>query len=83
MGNQRGLDPEAVNAVNDMVIVRMQQSREILLGEEVLDGRDATTGIDLADTRRHDVHLGHAERAGQGVQLAVDIGFGDMVEIDQ
>ena len=82
-GDERGLDTEAVDAVDDMVIVRMQQSREILQGEEVLDGRDATIGIDLPDTRRHDLHLGHAERVGQGVQLAVDIGFGDMVEIDK
>ena len=47
MGDQRGLDAEAVDAVNDIVVVRVQQVREILEGEEVLDDRDATIGVDL------------------------------------
>ena len=83
MGDQRGLDAETVDAVNDVVVVRVQQVREIIEGEKVLDCRDTTIGVDLSDARRHDLHLGHTERAGQGVQLAVDVGFGDVIEIDQ
>ncbi len=39
--------------------------------------------IDLQQALGHGVHLGHTQRVAQRMRLAVDIGRGDMVQINQ
>ncbi|MNY53410.1 hypothetical protein D3C86_1891640 [compost metagenome] len=39
--------------------------------------------MDLRDALAHGVHLGLAHGRGEGVDLAVDIRFGDLVQVDQ
>src|SRR5690606_5681452 len=42
-----------------------------------------TGGVDVVDTLAHGRDLGLAQRAAQRVQLAIDVGLGDMVEINE
>ena len=52
-------------------------------GHEVFDAFDAAQRIDRCDALRHGVGFGLAEHALERVHLAVDVRFGNHVEIDQ
>jgi hypothetical protein len=43
----------------------------------------AQSRVDGQDAFAHRQHLGRAQRGAQGLDLAVDVGFGDVVEVDQ
>jgi hypothetical protein len=42
-----------------------------------------TVRVDGQDAFAHRQHLGRAQRGAQRLDLAVDVGFGDVVEVDQ
>ncbi len=44
---------------------------------------DAAAGVDVGQAIAQRQHLGLAQRRAQGLDLAVDVRLGDMVEVDQ
>ena len=58
-------------------------ARPVGLVDELLDSRHGAAGVDVGDARRERVDLGHAERAADRLDLAVDVRLGDVVEVDQ
>ena len=83
VGNQTCLGAKAVNAVNDVIEFFCHQGFEIFNGEKFFYGVDLAMRIDLLNAPGHYLHLGHTEGVGQGMQLPVDVGFGNVVKIDQ
>ena len=83
VSDQPGLGAKTVNAVDDVSKIFCHQGVQVFNGEEILNGRYLACRIDLQHTLGHHLYLGHAQGAGQCVQLTVDIGLGDMVQVDQ
>ena len=83
MSRQRHLGARVVDGIEHRVAVVFQQLRYILRRDEILDRAHLAVGIDKTNARGHCRNLGLAEGVTEGVQLAVDIGFSDVVEVDQ
>jgi hypothetical protein len=62
---------------------RVSSSGPVLGRHEVIDAGHLAGGVDVLDAARHRIHLGRAQCAAQGLDLAVDVGLGDVVEIDE
>lgn len=81
--DQRCLGGEVVNGVQQVVRLPPQQFSGIVPGKEGLDRNDFSCRIDVPQAGGHDLDLGLADSAGEGVDLAVDVGQADIVEIHQ
>ena len=81
--HDRGLGRQIIDGVDHQIDRPGEGGRHIVFGHEIIDAFDDDARIDQPDPRRHGLHLGLAERIFKRVDLAVDVGFGHMVEIDQ
>ena len=82
-GDQQGLLPVVVDAVDDGVKAPVEEGVGVLGGEEVVHQVQGAVGIDRRDPLRQDLDLGHAEGRRQGDKLAVDVGLGHMIQVHQ
>ena len=82
MRDQRRLGPNLVDRIDHTVAGRQQFGR-ILDGNELLDRRHVATWIDAGNPLPHRLHLGLAEGRLDRMDLPVEVGFGNVVEIDQ
>src|SRR5690606_29288394 len=73
----------AVDGVDYEDELRGQLRGDILLGQKGLHRGAMTAGVDHPDPLRHDHHLGLAHAAIQGMELAVDVGNADIIQINQ
>ncbi len=83
MGEQCRLGAKVVDAIDDPVVAAVEDVGDIVGRDEVVDDMGLTIGVDGSDPLTQGFGLGLAERLGGGVQLAIDVGFGDMIHIDQ
>ena len=83
MADQGRLDAEAVDTVDDKIILGSDQAGDILHGDEIIHQAALAGRIDIRHPRSHDFYLGSAQGGVQGGQLAVDIGFRHMIHIDE
>ena len=56
---------------------------DVFRGHEILDLGQLTRRVDGQDSLRHGADLGFSELAVHGVHLAVHVGLGDHVQVDQ
>ena len=82
-GNQRRLGAQAVDGVHHIIQLGGQQLAHRVRLDELIHPVNHQLRIDLQQALGHGVHLGHAQRVAQRMRLAVDIGRGDMVQINQ
>ncbi len=61
----------------------VEQFDQVLRGHEIVHLRHPAARVDLHHALRHGLHLGAAIGIAQRVDLAVGVGYRDMVEIDQ
>src|SRR5204862_3466968 len=54
----------------------------VRLVDELLDRRHRAARMDVGDSRREGVGLGHAERAAKRLHLPIDVRLGDVIEVD-
>ncbi len=80
---QRELGLALVASVDDGVHFDGQQAGPVGVVGELLDAVDDAGGVDVGDAARERLCLGHAQRRTERLDLAVDVGFGDVVEVDQ
>lgn len=80
---QGRLGGKVVDGVQHVIGLWNKQLFGIFPGEKGLDRIDLCGGIDVAQSLRHDFDLGSANCAGKGMDLPVDVGQADVVEIDQ
>ncbi len=73
---------DMVDGVDHVVVTVAQQKVAVLGGIEVLVRDDLSLRVDQAHPLRHDHGLGLADGAVHGVELPVDVGEADLVEID-
>ena len=83
VGNQCSLDSKSVYAIDDVAIGVARQDVEVVERQVFLDGMYPAVRVDLQDTFCHHLDLGHSQRPGQGMQLTIDIGLGNVVEINK
>ncbi|CRD97861.1 Uncharacterised protein [Bordetella pertussis] len=72
-----------VGAVDDRGIGTAQHLHHVIGRDEFVDTGHGAGRVDLADALRHGLDLGLPQRVRQRMDLAVDVGFGDMVQVDQ
>ena len=73
-----------VDGVDQVVeIAPAQQLLQIIGGNKILDLRDLAQGVDQLDTFGQGRDLGLADGVAHGLDLAIDIRFGNIVEVDQ
>lgn len=77
------LELDAVDGIDDIVVTSCKVALEIIAGNEVIDKFYLAIGIDRTDAIRHGANLLLSEGAVKGVELAIDIGWADVVVIDQ
>ncbi len=83
-GRQRGLGAHLIAAVDQTVeIGAADQGGPVVGFDELLDDPHRTAGVDVGDALAQRLGLGHADRRPQGLDLTVDIGFGNLIEVDQ
>ena len=82
MRDQRRLGAHMIDRVDHRVAGR-DQGKQVAFVDEFLHGIDHAGRVDRRDTLPHGHHLGGAERRVQRLDLAVDVGFRDVIEIDQ
>ena len=78
-----GLHLHRINGVDHIVKRVAEQGLDVFHGDEIVDAADLRTRVDLQDALSHGVDLGHAVGIAQRVNLAVGVGDGNVVEIDQ
>jgi hypothetical protein len=61
----------------------IQKLRPVPRLDERFDAGDLTLRVNQCDTLLHGTYLGLADRGGQRMRLPVDVGFGDMVKINE
>ncbi|EKY05181.1 hypothetical protein HMPREF9120_01934 [Neisseria sp. oral taxon 020 str. F0370] len=83
MGGHGGFDAHLVDGVDHEAERPSENLVQVFFGDEVFDFADAAGGVDLADAFGQGGGFGFAEVVGKGVELAVDVGLGDVVQIDQ
>ncbi|MNR04955.1 hypothetical protein D3C85_1209530 [compost metagenome] len=72
-----------VGAINDDGVRARKHLRDILRRNEIIHPRQPAFRIDRQHPLRHRVNLGLPQRRRQRVDLPVDVGFGNMVQVDQ
>src|SRR5690606_32170554 len=72
-----------VGTVDHEVVAPGQKLGGVGDGDEVVDEVHRAVGVDGGDAPRHDLDLGHAEGGRVRHDLAVDVGLGDVVHVDQ
>lgn len=77
------LGGDVVDAVEDVIVAALQQFAGVFLRIKLLDRFDRDGRIDRPAALGHDHGLALANGAIEGMQLAVDVGQADGVEIDQ
>ncbi len=82
-GYQRSLGGHGVDGVDDDVGTGRNQRVFGAGFDEIVHQVQGDVRRDVADAGSHGLDLGSTQRAGQRVNLAVDVGFGHVVEIDQ
>lgn len=82
-GDESRLGSKAVDAIDDVIMMAAQQGLEIIHREKILDGRHPAQRVDLLNAFGHDPDLGLAQGRVQGRALPVDIGFGNVIHVDQ
>ena len=82
-GNQRRLGRHGIDGVNDKIGVGRDQLLFLAGLYEFIDRMHGDVGRDVADALRHHLDLGRAQRAGERMNLAVDVGLGHVVQVDE
>jgi hypothetical protein len=80
---QQNLVGHAIDGIHDEIVFRGEQFVGRFGVEKAGFAGDAAFGIDGADALGHDLHLRAANGFGEGVELAVDVGDADFVQIHQ
>ena len=83
IGNQSTFVGCVVDRIDDLVIAGGQDRLSRARGEEDLAGIDSTVGMDSLYPFAHHIHFGLADGPLQGVDLTIEIGQANFVEIDQ
>ncbi len=78
-----GFRRHLIARVNHCIDIDRQQCCPILGSHKLLDAIDLAVRIDGENSLLHGLHLGLANRLGNGVYLAIDIGFRHVVEVYQ
>lgn len=82
-GDHRNLGAYRVDGVDHIVEAVIEVLGSILGGHKVIDQRQiAVRGI-AGDARTHGFDLGLTERGIGGLDLAIDVGLSDMIQVDQ
>ena len=82
-GRQRLFGMHLVAGVNHAVHGSGQQGRPVAGGRKVFHAMHLAAGVYERDTLAHGLHFGLAQRAGESVNLTVDVGLGHVVQINQ
>ncbi len=84
VGNQRRLGLHAVDRIDHVIVAtRAYHLIEVVGRDELFHLRHHAIGIDLPDTLGQRRDLGHADGIAQRLDLAVDIRFGHVIQVDQ
>ena len=81
-GGDRHLGAYVVNRIDDDVEA-LEQRRGVFRGEEIVDGVNAAVRTEGQHTLGHGCHLGLTKGGIEGMRLAVDVGLGNVIEVDQ
>ena len=79
----RRFDTDLVNGVDDKVKRPSEKLVQIVFGNKIFDFRHFALRIDLGNAFTQSSNFCLTEIIGQSVQLAVDIGLGNVVQINQ
>ena len=82
-GGQRGLGLDLIAGVDQNIHRGGQQRWPVGRGDEVLHAVHLAARMDGGDALAQRRHLGLAQRVVQRLHLAVDVGFGDLVQVEQ
>ena len=78
-----GLRTHLVAGIDDGIDRLRQQRRPIRLVDEFFDRMHLAARMDVGDALAQRFGLGLSERRAERLHLAIDVGLGDMVQIDQ
>ena len=79
----RRFDTDLVNGINNEVKRPSEKLVQIVFGNKIFDFRHFALRIDLGDAFAQSGNFCLTEIIGQSVQLAIDIGLGNVVQINQ
>ena len=82
-GNQRRLGRHGIDGVDDKIGVGRDQLLFLARLDELIDRMHGGVGRDVVDALRHHLDLGGAQRAGERMDLTVDVGLGHVVQVDE
>ena len=82
-GGNGQLGPDLVAGVDHGIRPLTQQTGPVVGRDKVVDQIDPTARVNLRNAFAHGFDLGLPEGAGQRMDLAVDVGLGDVVHVDQ
>lgn len=82
-GEEEAFGSHRIDGIDDRVKWLGEECVGIFLGEERLAWVDPGIGVDGVDALRHDIDLGATNGVVQGVDLAVDVGDAEVVEIEE
>lgn len=77
------LGTNLIARIDDGVDPGWQESRPVFRLDKLLNALHNTVRVDLRDTFPHGLHLGLPQRGIERMNLPVDVGFGDVIEVDQ
>ena len=78
----RRFDAHLVYGIHHKIHALGKQSGDVVFINKVFDGGDFTGRIDVKNPLLQGIDFGHAKQGCDGRQLAIDVGFGDVVQID-
>src|SRR5690606_36522050 len=81
--NHGNLGTGLVRAIDNQVQIRCQDSADIVRRDEVVYEVQHAMRVDTPHPGGHCVYLGLPQRLGYRVQLPIDVGFGNMIQIDE
>ena len=79
----RGFYANLVDGINHKIKRPSEQFGQVFFGHKIFDFNHFAGRVDLQDALVQGAHFGFAEIIGKRVQLAVDIRFGHVVQINQ
>jgi hypothetical protein len=81
--DHRHLHAHRVDGVDHVIEAGTEEFGGVVDGHEIIDHRHHAGRVDPGDALAHGLDLGLAERRIAGVNLAVDVRLGHMIEVDQ
>lgn len=83
-GGHGAFGADLITGVNDAVYLSaLQDGRPIAWLHEFLNTMHVAGGMNAGNTLAHGLHLGLTQRGIERVNLPVDVGFGNVVQVDQ